>query len=121
MKNTIMTKSKKLVSAFMAGIIALSAVPLAAVSISADSLQQKYPYVMFAEDKQGGISINAAGLTINGDIYTNGTFNSTHQYGNINGKIIDINDIEITSETSTEVTEPPITELEQQPHHKPNQ
>ncbi|WP_288887778.1 VWA domain-containing protein [uncultured Eubacterium sp.] len=50
---------------------------------------EKYPYVLYAEDEELGIKINTDNLTINGTAYTNGSFVSTAKYPCVSGKLID--------------------------------
>lgn len=47
----------------------------------------KYPYTLYAEDEELGIEINTENLTVNGDIYTNGSFKITAKYPCVSGKL----------------------------------
>lgn len=62
-----MQKIKKVVSLFLVVVMVLNLLPVSTVYAAED----KYPYVIFAENS---VTLTAAGLTVNGDIATNGVF-----------------------------------------------
>lgn len=93
-----MKKHEKKLKRFLSGLLALSlATSLTSViPASADEKNQssKYPYAVFAADDHAGISLNLDFFTLNGNGYTNGTYSTTAQYPNINGSILDKDDID---------------------------
>lgn len=60
--------------------------------------------MLFAADDQSSVSINAVGLTVNGDICTNGELNKSVQWGNFNGHEfvnVNVSDEVVTDEETT--------------------
>ncbi|MFT3951684.1 MAG: hypothetical protein QM689_07085 [Oscillospiraceae bacterium] len=96
------SKFKRIVSAVTASIMTLS---FAATFPASAAEPERYPYVIFAEDADGGITINSTGLCVNGNMYTNGAYSAMAKYANVNGKIIDKDDIPkketVTAATTT--------------------
>mgnify|MGYP002624860346 CR=1 FL=1 len=100
MKSKTMSKLKRTVS----GILALTMTASMATVLPASAEEEqpsKYPYAIFAADDQGGITLNLDSFTLNGNGYTNGVFEATAQYPNINGTI-SVNDEIEADETVTD-------------------
>ena len=81
-------KAKNKLKRSLAGLLALmmSTSMLPDMVAIADEKPANYPYVLFAADDQGGISVNAGGFTVNGDICTNGELAKAVHWGNFNGR-----------------------------------
>ena len=76
---------KRLLSGFLSGVMALSAIPIASVNAEETVSTEPYPYTMFAASyDEGAISINADNFGVNGSIATNGTIVSSGNM-NVNG------------------------------------
>ena len=100
MKNKPFTQLKRTVSGILA--LAMTASMATVLPASAEEGQlSKYPYAIFAADDQGGITLELNSFTLNGNGYTNGVFETTAQYPNINGTISVLDDIE-ADETVTD-------------------
>ena len=82
MNNRLVQKSKRLLSGFVATVIAVSMLPtLPAVAETGE----KYPYTLFAGSSiEGAITVNAGNFCVNGNVATNGTIVSSGNM-NING------------------------------------
>ena len=73
---------KRLLSGFLSGVMALSAIPIASVNAEKTVSTEPYPYTMFAASyDEGAVTINAENFCVNGNVATNGTIVSS---GNIN-------------------------------------
>lgn len=73
---------KRLLSGFLSGVMALSAIPIASVNAEDTVSTEPYPYTMFAASyDEGAVTINAENFCVNGNVATNGTIASS---GNIN-------------------------------------
>lgn len=100
MKSKTLSKLKRTVSGILA--LAMTASVATVLPASAEEEQpSKYPYAIFAADDQGGITLELDSFTLNGNGYTNGVFETTAQYPNINGTISVLDDIE-ADETVTD-------------------
>ena len=100
MKSKTLSKLKRTVSGILA--LAMTASMATVLPASAEEGQlSKYPYAIFAADDQGGITLELDSFTLNGNGYTNGVFETTAQYPNINGTISVLDDSE-TDETITD-------------------
>ena len=81
-----MKKLRRFISGMLIVAIVIGILPLIPSSI-AMAEEEKFPYTIFAGEPNGGITINSTGLTVNGDIYSNGNFSSLSEYFNMNGEI----------------------------------
>lgn len=71
-----MQRMKRVVSLFLVLVMVLSLLPVGIVHAAED----RYPYVIFAENS---VTLTAAGLTVNGDIATNGVFMADAWHKNV--------------------------------------
>lgn len=82
-KTKFIMKAKRLLSGFVATVIAVSMLPT--LPAMAEETTEKYPYTLFAgSSEEGAITINAGNFCVNGNVATNGTIVSSGNM-NING------------------------------------
>ena len=88
MKHKHLSIFKRSVSAILSVSVLAGFANVFVASGAEEKLQSQYPYVIFAENTENGIDVNCESLTLNGDGFTNGTYNLISDSGNINGAII---------------------------------
>ena len=82
-KTKFIMKAKRLLSGFVATVIAVSMLPT--LPAMAEETTEKYPYTLFAgSSEEGAITVNAGNFCVNGNVATNGTIVSSGNM-NING------------------------------------
>lgn len=86
-----MKRIRNIVLALFAMGLAIFVLP--AVSASAEDTTD-FPYVIFACDSNESVKLNANCITINGDIYTNGSVDMDAYVKNVNGQVIEQNGID---------------------------
>ena len=83
MNDNFFSKTKKLISSFIAMTMLVTMLP--AIPASAEDIVDKYPYTLFAASNKGGaITVNAGNFCVNGGVATNGTIGTSGSM-NING------------------------------------
>ena len=75
---------KKLISGILISCMIVSMIPATGVA-AAEQPSEKYPYVVFAGGDGNSLDFGKSGLTVNGNIHTNGTLTTNGNYANING------------------------------------
>lgn len=84
-RNSVIKKIVAFSLAFAATFSSFANVP--AKSYAQEQSNEKFPYTIYTDDAKNGITLNFDGVTVNGDIQTNGTFVNNSLYGNSNGNV----------------------------------
>lgn len=85
MNNRFLGKAKRLLSGVLAAAMAATMLP--AISAMAEDTQEIFTCVLFAQEANNSIHINAQSISMNGDVVTNGTFTTSVEYEGINGTV----------------------------------
>ena len=75
---------KKLISGILISCMIVSMIPATGVA-AVEQPSEKYPYVVFAGGDGNSLDFSKSGLTVNGNIHTNGTLTTNGNYANISG------------------------------------